>query len=91
MAWRAVRRLKATPRGPSPRRSAPHAPWEMSEHAREGQRAEGRRPGPRGRVADFPVDDMSNKIDRLKQLSDLKAQGALTEEEFKAQKRQILG
>ncbi|MFI2345704.1 SHOCT domain-containing protein [Streptomyces sp. NPDC019443] len=38
-----------------------------------------------------PGDDMSNKIDQLKQLTDLKAQGALTEEEFAAQKRQILG
>lgn len=38
-----------------------------------------------------PDDDMTNKIDQLKQLSDLKAQGALTEEEFEAQKRQVLG
>ncbi|MET7711922.1 SHOCT domain-containing protein [Streptomyces sp. NPDC005407] len=38
-----------------------------------------------------PGDDMTNKIDQLKQLTDLKAQGALTEEEFAAQKRQILG
>ncbi|MGW3624062.1 SHOCT domain-containing protein [Streptomyces sp. NPDC000880] len=48
-------------------------------------------PAPEGASPTSPVDDMSNKIDRLKQLSDLKAQGALTEEEFKAQKRQILG
>ncbi|MFF3247001.1 SHOCT domain-containing protein [Streptomyces sp. NPDC002870] len=39
----------------------------------------------------LPDDDMTNKIDQLKQLSDLKAQGALTAEEFEAQKRQILG
>lgn len=39
----------------------------------------------------LPGDDMTNKIDQLKQLSDLKAQGALTAEEFEAQKRQILG
>jgi hypothetical protein len=38
-----------------------------------------------------PGDDMSSKIDQLKQLSDLKAQGALTEEEFAERKRQILG
>ncbi|WP_327326806.1 SHOCT domain-containing protein [Streptomyces sp. NBC_01210] len=38
-----------------------------------------------------PGDDMSNKIDQLKQLGDLKAQGVLTEEEFAAEKRKILG
>jgi hypothetical protein len=37
------------------------------------------------------ADDMSTKIDQLKQLGDLKAQGALTDEEFEAQKRRILG
>ena len=36
-------------------------------------------------------DDMSDKIDQLKQLGDLKAQGVLTDEEFEAQKRKILG
>jgi hypothetical protein len=34
---------------------------------------------------------MSSKIDQLKQLADLKAQGILTDEEMQAQKRQILG
>ena len=38
-----------------------------------------------------PGDDMTAKMDQLKQLGDLKAQGVLTEEEFAAQKRQILG
>lgn len=37
------------------------------------------------------ADEMSSKIDQLKQLGDLKAQGVLTEEEFAAQKRQVLG
>jgi len=36
-------------------------------------------------------DDMTTKIDQLKQLADLKAQGILTDEEMQAQKRQILG
>ncbi|WP_329343331.1 SHOCT domain-containing protein [Streptomyces sp. NBC_00663] len=36
-------------------------------------------------------DDMTSKIDQLKQLADLKAQGVLTDEEMQAQKRQILG
>ncbi|KQX46313.1 MULTISPECIES: SHOCT domain-containing protein [unclassified Streptomyces] len=37
------------------------------------------------------ADDMSAKIDQLKQLGDLKEQGVLTAEEFEAQKRRILG
>ncbi|MCX4987551.1 MULTISPECIES: SHOCT domain-containing protein [unclassified Streptomyces] len=38
-----------------------------------------------------PADDMTSKIDQLKQLGDLKAQGVLTEAEFEEQKRRILG
>jgi Short C-terminal domain len=38
-----------------------------------------------------PADDMDAKIDQLKQLGELKTQGVLTEEEFEAQKRRILG
>ncbi|MEV5959368.1 SHOCT domain-containing protein [Streptomyces sp. NPDC051987] len=37
------------------------------------------------------ADDMTVKMDQLKQLADLKAQGVLTEEEFAEQKRRILG
>ncbi|MEU8986443.1 SHOCT domain-containing protein [Streptomyces sp. NPDC048558] len=37
------------------------------------------------------ADEMAGKIDQLKQLGDLKAQGVLTDEEFAAQKRQVLG
>ncbi|MFG2124553.1 SHOCT domain-containing protein [Streptomyces sp. NPDC048710] len=36
-------------------------------------------------------DEMTQRIDQLKQLADLKAQGALTEEEFESQKRRLLG
>ncbi|MCC5475561.1 SHOCT domain-containing protein [Streptomyces sp. NPDC059680] len=36
-------------------------------------------------------DEMTEKINQLKQLADLKAQGVLTEEEFQAQKRLLLG
>ncbi|MFB0619556.1 SHOCT domain-containing protein [Streptomyces sp. AGS-58] len=35
-------------------------------------------------------DDMSHRIDQLKQLADLKAQGVLTDEEFESQKRRLL-
>ncbi|MEU2336106.1 SHOCT domain-containing protein [Streptomyces sp. NPDC006654] len=37
------------------------------------------------------ADDMSARMDQLKQLGELKAQGILTEEEFAEQKRRILG
>ncbi|MFF9915532.1 SHOCT domain-containing protein [Streptomyces sp. NPDC013457] len=36
-------------------------------------------------------DEMSSNIDKLKELGELKAQGVLTEAEFEAQKRKILG
>ncbi|MFE5405638.1 SHOCT domain-containing protein [Streptomyces sp. NPDC056580] len=35
-------------------------------------------------------DDMTTKIDQLKELADLKSQGILTDEEFEAQKRRLL-
>ncbi len=38
-----------------------------------------------------PEEDMSSKLDQLKQLGDLKAQGLLTELEFEQQKARILG
>jgi hypothetical protein len=37
------------------------------------------------------TDDRDHQIAQLKELADLKAQGVLTEEEFAAQKAQILG
>ncbi|MFF7771481.1 SHOCT domain-containing protein [Streptomyces massasporeus] len=38
-----------------------------------------------------PPDQMSSNIDKLRELGELKAQGVLTEAEFEAQKRKILG
>ncbi|WP_053748399.1 SHOCT domain-containing protein [Streptomyces sp. MMG1533] len=38
-----------------------------------------------------PTVDMTSKIDQLKQLGELKAQGVLTEAEFEDQKSRILG
>jgi Short C-terminal domain len=38
-----------------------------------------------------PADDMDTKLAQLKQLGELQSQGVLTEEEFAAQKRRILG
>ena len=42
-------------------------------------------------VAASPTDDRDRQIAQLKELADLKAQGILTEEEFAAQKAEILG
>jgi hypothetical protein len=42
-------------------------------------------------AAPSAADDKSQQIAQLKELADLKAQGVLTEEEFAAQKAQILG
>lgn len=38
-----------------------------------------------------PKDDMSDKLEQLKQLGELKQQGVLTEAEFEQQKARILG
>ena len=37
-----------------------------------------------------PADDMSSKLDQLKQLGELKEQGVLTDAEFEVQKSRIL-
>lgn len=57
----------------------------------EGERPVGRQ-APKAPEAPEPgVDnDMASKIDELKRLSDRKAQGALSEEEFEERKRRIL-
>ncbi|MBN0044529.1 SHOCT domain-containing protein [Streptomyces actuosus] len=41
--------------------------------------------------SDGSPDDMADRIAQLKELSELKAQGVLTDEEFEAQKRRVLG
>ena len=38
-----------------------------------------------------PEDDMTAKLDQLKQLGDLKSQGVISEAEFEEQKARILG
>jgi hypothetical protein len=42
-------------------------------------------------VAAAPVDDTNDQIAQLQQLAGLKDQGILTQEEFDAKKKQILG
>jgi Short C-terminal domain len=41
--------------------------------------------------APAPADDMDTKIAQLRELGELKSQGVLSEEEFAAQKRRVLG
>jgi hypothetical protein len=48
-------------------------------------------PPPPPAAAPPPADDNDRKLDQLKELGELKAQGVLTEEEFAAQKAAILG
>ncbi|MER7467408.1 SHOCT domain-containing protein [Streptomyces sp. NPDC097981] len=62
--------------------------WAQQE---EQQAAAAAPPPPPPAPAAAPADDMTAKIDQLKQLSTLKEQGVLTEEEFAEQKRRLLG
>ncbi|MER6085002.1 SHOCT domain-containing protein [Streptomyces sp. NPDC001833] len=58
--------------------------WAQQDYEQQQQAA----PPP---AAQPVADEMTVKMDQLKQLADLKAQGVLTEEEFAEQKRRILG
>jgi hypothetical protein len=63
--------------------------WAQQEAQQQYQYQEQQPPPPPPPAA--PADEMTSKIDQLKQLGDLKAQGVLTEAEFEAQKARILG
>jgi hypothetical protein len=61
--------------------------WSQQEQAyppQEAEQAYAQPPPP-------PTDDKDRQIAQLKELADLKAQGILTDEEFAAQKAEILG
>ncbi|MER5932043.1 SHOCT domain-containing protein [Streptomyces sp. NPDC002054] len=73
----------------SRRQAGRWAQKDEQEQAQQQQQAAP--PPPEPAPAPPPGDDMSTKMDQLKQLGDLKAQGLLTEEEFAAQKQKILG
>ncbi|MGW6731448.1 SHOCT domain-containing protein [Streptomyces sp. NPDC055013] len=64
--------------------------WAQQDAEREVAYQQGVAP-PTPAAPPSTADEMTSKIDQLKQLGDLKAQGVLTEEEFAAQKRQVLG
>jgi Short C-terminal domain len=65
--------------------------------AQEGYQPEQQYVAPAAPVAPAPAadqtqeDDMTRKVEQLKQLGDLKAGGVLTETEFEEQKRRVLG
>ncbi|MFE3580318.1 SHOCT domain-containing protein [Streptomyces vinaceus] len=64
--------------------------WAQQEAPQEAPQAAAPPPSPPAPAAP-PADDMTAKIDQLKQLSTLRDQGVLTEEEFAEQKRRLLG
>ncbi|MGX1541974.1 SHOCT domain-containing protein [Streptomyces adustus] len=66
--------------------------WAEQEYQQAQQQAAPQPVAPAPVASTAPLtDDMSSKIDQLKQLGDLKAQGVLTEAEFAEQKRRLLG
>ncbi|MFG2976464.1 SHOCT domain-containing protein [Streptomyces sp. NPDC048331] len=65
--------------------------WAQQEaQQQQAQQAQQQAPPPPPPAAP-PADDMTAKIEQLKQLSTLKEQGVLTEAEFAEQKRRLLG
>ncbi|MEV7556937.1 SHOCT domain-containing protein [Streptomyces sp. NPDC089795] len=63
----------------------------QQQQAQQAQQAQQQAPPPPPPPAAPPADDMTAKIEQLKQLSTLKEQGVLTEAEFAEQKRRLLG
>ncbi|MGW6848620.1 SHOCT domain-containing protein [Streptomyces virginiae] len=64
--------------------------WAQQD-AQQQQAQQQAAPPPPPPAAAPPADDMTTKIEQLKQLSTLKEQGVLTETEFAEQKRRLLG
>ncbi|MET7487221.1 SHOCT domain-containing protein [Streptomyces sp. NPDC005538] len=56
----------------------------------QGHQAAAPQPAPPAEQSAPPAADMTRKIEQLKQLGDLKAQGVLTEAEFEDEKRKLL-
>ncbi|PKW11382.1 Short C-terminal domain-containing protein [Streptomyces sp. 1222.5] len=68
--------------------------WAQQDYEQEQQQqqqyAQQQAPPPPPASQTAPADEMTGKIEQLKQLADLKAQGVLTEAEFEDQKRRLL-
>jgi hypothetical protein len=62
-----------------------------AEQEQQAQPQQYQEPPPQPMAAPSAEDDRDRQIAQLKELADLKTQGILTEEEFAAQKAEILG
>ncbi|WP_416982636.1 SHOCT domain-containing protein [Streptomyces sp. T028] len=60
------------------------------QQGRWAEQAAEQQPAPPPPPPPSQADEMTGKIDQLKQLGDLKAQGILTDAEFEEQKRRLL-
>ncbi|GAA2636027.1 MULTISPECIES: SHOCT domain-containing protein [Streptomyces] len=67
------------------------AQQDAQQQAQQEAQQQAAAPPPPPPPAEAPADDMTTKIEQLKQLSTLKEQGVLTETEFAEQKRRLLG
>ncbi|WP_314252358.1 SHOCT domain-containing protein [Streptomyces sp. DSM 40907] len=67
------------------------AQQDAQQQAQQEAQQQAAAPPPPPQPAAAPGDDMTTKIEQLKQLSTLKEQGVLTETEFAEQKRRLLG
>ncbi|WP_405927323.1 SHOCT domain-containing protein [Streptomyces sp. NBC_00035] len=65
--------------------------WALQDEQRQAYQQQAMAPAAAPAPPSAPGDDISRKIEQLKQLGELQAQGVLTEEEFAAQKARILG
>ena len=73
-------------------RWASHGQQQQEQYAQQPQYAQPQyAPPPPAAAPAAPADPMTQKMEQLKQLGDLKAQGVLTDAEFEEQKRRILG
>ncbi|MFD5409050.1 SHOCT domain-containing protein [Streptomyces nojiriensis] len=67
------------------------AQQDAQQQAQQEAQQQAAAPPPPPPAAAPPADDMTTKIEQLKQLSTLKEQGVLTETEFAEQKARLLG
>ncbi|GGX76959.1 SHOCT domain-containing protein [Streptomyces anandii] len=65
--------------------------WAQQDAQQQPQQEYAQQPAAAPTAPPSTDDEMTSKIDQLKELGELKAQGVLTEEEFAAQKRRVLG
>ncbi|HEY8113710.1 MAG TPA: SHOCT domain-containing protein [Actinomycetes bacterium] len=62
--------------------------WAEQEQQQQYEQQQAYAPPPQAAAA--PADDSADRLEQLKQLGELKAQGVLTEAEFQAEKNKIL-